>query len=81
MLAFPHSGNFGQDLNDKELGVLLAFAVNHSMGNDGTADFDKMDLLNCCLMYLMKHTFYSILLQGGTESNCIDYRFGSRDYS
>ena len=72
---FGDASNLGQKLDGKPLGVLLAFAVNQSIfleTEDSTGvPYDKMDLLNCCLMFLMRHTFYSILLQGGTDKEIL----------
>ena len=66
--------NLGQDfskLDVKKFGVLFAFAIESSKRYKGTAPYDRMDLLNCCIMYFLRHTVYSILLEGKTDKDVL----------
>ena len=66
--------NLGQDfskLDVKKFGVLFAFGIESSKRYKGTAPYDLMDLLNCCIMYFLRHTVYSILLEGKTDEDVL----------
>jgi len=66
--------NLGQNfskLDVKKFGVLFAFAIESSKRYKGTAPYDLMDLFNCCIMYFLRHTVYSILLEGKTDKDVL----------
>ena len=66
--------NLGQNfskLDVKKFGVLFAFAIESSKRYKGTAPYDLMDLFNCCIMYFLRHTVYSILLEGKTDEDVL----------
>ena len=71
---FPDVINLGQKLSGKSHGVMLCFAIAECIDHIGTKldkypdnFFDKMDLDEVCLKFFIKHTFYSHMLDGGTD--------------
>jgi len=49
---YPNIGNLGQKLDEKGHAYIMCFAINSSIGyKDGTASYDRMDLLNCCVSW------------------------------
>jgi len=71
---FPDVINLGQKLSGKSHGVMLCFAIAECIDHIGTKLdkypdhlFDKMDLDEVCLQFFIKHTFYSHMLDGGTD--------------
>ena len=61
--------NFGQVLSDKRMGALFNFAIDECMDYLGGGDFyDKMDPEEVCLMYYIRNTLRTCLLEGGTDS-------------
>ena len=66
---YPDIINLGQTLQGKSHGVMMCFAIDACISfMKGTGYFDKMDSEEQCVMYNMMHTFYSIMLDGGTDS-------------
>ena len=62
-----HLLNLGQEITGKSHGFELCFAIAASILNDNEAEYDQMDFKNCCISYLIRHTWRSHLLDGGTD--------------
>lgn len=48
---YPNIGNLGQKLDGKGHAYVMCFAINASIGYDGTASYDRMLIINCCVSW------------------------------